>query len=368
MLKALRSEVLFFRAQVLSNKGQTDKAIRIYERALTWRPFSAVLRLQFGLTLAEKFDYNRAETEIRRAIELEPINPVMPMFLGRILLEQGNYQKALESLDASLILAPQNPQCLSLKGLALLQAGETSKGLELLSQYFTFRNEWLEALILLYCERLCLGQRSNSVEILETFPVELPKKPGTLHVVLSSIGKPLSILADFIDYLSTLFFMFVTWIRSPQEAKFRRRLVHATRSMSINQIERARVELKACASMDVALKDQYILTLCSLLYEIGELKITDQLLGKYLKSKSGPPQLCLIKAKVAMRLGNFKDAQIILEKLNGESGKDGLPGFLKGICALQNGDIFNAMQYFREASKSAVPNLARVRLFQTFHI
>ncbi len=368
MLKALKSEVLFFRAQALSNKGQTDKAIRIYERALAWRPFSAGLRLQFGLTLAEKFDYSRAETEIRRAIEIEPTNPVMPMFLGRILLEQGNHQMALASLDASLIHAPQNLLCLSLKGLALLQAGETSKGLELLSQHFTFRHEWLEALILLYCERLCLGQGSNSVEILETFPVELPKKPGTQHVVLNSIGKGLSNLADFIDYLSTLFSMYVTWFKSTQEAEFRRRLGHATRAMSINQIERARVELKTCASMDVALKDKYILTLCSFLYEIAELKITDRLLDKYLKSKSGSPQLCLIKAKIAMRLGKFKDAQVILEKLNGGSGKDILPEFLKGVCALQNGDIFNAMRYFRGASKSAVPNLARIRLFQTFHI
>lgn len=88
------------RAELLLNMGQLDDALEGYAAAAKRWPKSALALNAYGYTLADRTDrYRDAEKFIRKALRYDPENPAIIDSLGWILFKQGQYDDALAELE-----------------------------------------------------------------------------------------------------------------------------------------------------------------------------------------------------------------------------------------------------------------------------
>jgi tetratricopeptide (TPR) repeat protein len=300
MLNWCKSEYYFHTAQRLAARGRINEAISSFQEALKLAPGNAGLRLQFGLTLACKRDYVRAEEELRRARELEPNNTVIPMFLGSILLEQGKNQQAVDCCEESLQGDPDNRFCRTLKGLALFKGQDPKLGRELIRQNFKGGPAWLEALVLLNCESICLAQGKNALEMLEP-PLESQEQTETVLTVFDSLRRALrqSIDAMFNFLLAPL--QWLTDRRRTAEDPFFGALERVQERLSFRDLAGANQAMKSCLLRDQSqLPPGPLFSLCSVLYEMGQFEEIERLLTR--SERAAESSELLMKARAQMRL------------------------------------------------------------------
>ena len=71
-------------ANYLSQDGQLDEGLRLYEQAVSMRPDDPTLRLEFAYSLSDAGSYRDAELQFQRVLEAQPVNVSALLGLARL--------------------------------------------------------------------------------------------------------------------------------------------------------------------------------------------------------------------------------------------------------------------------------------------
>lgn len=114
-------------ARVLKQRGETEAAAALAERALSIDPNIADLHILMGQVHLAREDLASAEAAFRRSIELDTSIARAHGGLAHVLELQGREADALKSLGKALELDPSNPQYHFSKAMTLRLHGEWRK-------------------------------------------------------------------------------------------------------------------------------------------------------------------------------------------------------------------------------------------------
>lgn len=89
-------------------KGQTNKTIDLFKKAIESNPQNADLYAKLGKVYFDQKRYNEAETQFKKAISLATNNIFAHNNLGTIYLQQQRFKQAKEEFEAVLKVEPQN--------------------------------------------------------------------------------------------------------------------------------------------------------------------------------------------------------------------------------------------------------------------
>src|SRR6185295_7774467 len=103
----------FTQADIYRQTGDSDKAIRMYEKALAIDPQSARAMNGLGLTYCDRKDYDKGIALFEQALAASPRYADALVNLGAAYHGRRDFQKAIEAYTRSLTLQPGNPLVLS---------------------------------------------------------------------------------------------------------------------------------------------------------------------------------------------------------------------------------------------------------------
>lgn len=122
---------------IYDERGDWDKAIEVYDQALTISPDDALLLNNYAYLLAQKGTrLEDAMSMVQKALEKSPDNPSYLDTYGWIYFVMGDYSKAMEYIQRALELNPENPDILDHIGDIYEKMGDYAKA----------RDAWIKAL------------------------------------------------------------------------------------------------------------------------------------------------------------------------------------------------------------------------------
>lgn len=92
-------------AKLYDEMGLKDRAIQMYQRAITLFPENAVYHADLAAVYAEKGQLGKAVTLAEQAVRLDSDDPINVHSLARFYLQQGNAQKAKQALEKTVRVA-----------------------------------------------------------------------------------------------------------------------------------------------------------------------------------------------------------------------------------------------------------------------
>ena len=87
-------------------QGDTEEALRLYDRALLHNPDHGPAWAFKGSLLVERGDLGGAESALRRAIEVRPDMAEPYLHLGRVLAMLGRLEESERAVDRAVLLKP----------------------------------------------------------------------------------------------------------------------------------------------------------------------------------------------------------------------------------------------------------------------
>ncbi|NLE36644.1 MAG: tetratricopeptide repeat protein [Pirellulaceae bacterium] len=118
---------------VLSERGQVDKAIALYLKAID-RFADSGIHSNLGVLLAKKGDLDAAVREFRRSLELEPDDAAVRANLGAALISRGELDEAIAEFHRALAIDPDDSSVHNNLGVALMRRGEIDAAQEHLAR------------------------------------------------------------------------------------------------------------------------------------------------------------------------------------------------------------------------------------------
>jgi len=115
---------------IYGEQGQTEQAIREYQRAIAIDPDYPKSYLNLGALMAEQGRNEESAEVFRRAIRLDPEYTDARVNLAIVLGRQGAYEAALAQIDSVLTYAPEDARALKERGIALLRMGREDQAEE----------------------------------------------------------------------------------------------------------------------------------------------------------------------------------------------------------------------------------------------
>ena len=94
-------------AMQLEEKGENDRALEIWKKALALDPEDARVQKGLGISLYVHGETKDALEHLRNSVRINPSLVDSHYVLGKFLLEQGNVEEALPELQAAIALKPQ---------------------------------------------------------------------------------------------------------------------------------------------------------------------------------------------------------------------------------------------------------------------
>jgi tetratricopeptide (TPR) repeat protein len=125
---------LFERGQDAHAKGETARALELYDAALKLRPEFAEAQFQKGVALLSLKRPAEAESSLRRAAELKADWPLPQAALGLLLSRAGRDREAEPYLRRAIELDPKNSSAIVALAQARLRAGASGDALNLIRQ------------------------------------------------------------------------------------------------------------------------------------------------------------------------------------------------------------------------------------------
>ena len=115
-------------------KGQLDKAIEQYEKAISIRENYPVAYGNIGAIYISKGDFNRAKEYLDKAVELKYNYPIAHYNLGLVYFQAGRMDEALKEMEISLGQLPQHYPSLNIIGRIYIKKGNKIKALEMFNE------------------------------------------------------------------------------------------------------------------------------------------------------------------------------------------------------------------------------------------
>jgi tetratricopeptide (TPR) repeat protein len=114
------------------SQGNPLEALKHYEKALEWDPYSAPLHHDIAIILAGINQIDKATNHLKKAIDLDPKDADYRLKLGLALNELGKTKEAIESFKMAVKLDPNFANAWYNLGLSLNSIGEKHKAKEAL--------------------------------------------------------------------------------------------------------------------------------------------------------------------------------------------------------------------------------------------
>jgi len=113
----------------LAQKGQSDKAIVQFQRALEIRPNNAEIHNNLGTSLAQKGQVDEAIVQFQEALEIRPNYADAHQNLGITLFQKGQVDEAIVQFQKALEIRPNNAEFHNNLGTALGRKGQVDEAL-----------------------------------------------------------------------------------------------------------------------------------------------------------------------------------------------------------------------------------------------
>jgi len=113
-------------------KGQVDKALKHFQKALEINPNYVDAQSNLGLALLQKGQVDEAIAQYKKASEIDPASSATHYNFGYVLLQNGQLDEAVAQFQKALEINPNFVDAHSNLGLALLQKGQVD---EAVAQY-----------------------------------------------------------------------------------------------------------------------------------------------------------------------------------------------------------------------------------------
>jgi Tfp pilus assembly protein PilF len=121
-------------AEELQNKGHTQQAILLYEKARRNDPSLKSVAHHLAILYDAQGDGTRALMEYNKALEIDPKNPNVLSDVGYYYYERQNYAEAEQSLRKALAIDPKHEKALSNLGLVLAEQGRFDESFTMFSK------------------------------------------------------------------------------------------------------------------------------------------------------------------------------------------------------------------------------------------
>jgi len=115
-------------------KGDYNKAIESYRRAVTYDRKNPVIYRNLAIAYRHKKDFEKAGEFAGKALDIDSRNINNRMLLGNILYEQGRYKDAAKEYEAALDAKPDHPGALYNLAMSLYKKGDELAAIEYLKR------------------------------------------------------------------------------------------------------------------------------------------------------------------------------------------------------------------------------------------
>lgn len=128
-LNPASAEILMLLGEARDNAGDSEGAVRDFERAFAVSGSSPPAELQFalGYVLWKLRRYEEAESAFRRELARDPDHPRSIYYIGNIALARGDWKTALPLLERAVGTMPQSFDAHYDFGKALLRGGQVTQ-------------------------------------------------------------------------------------------------------------------------------------------------------------------------------------------------------------------------------------------------
>jgi tetratricopeptide (TPR) repeat protein len=173
--------------------GHRQQAVEIFQKVVRLQPNSSLARLNFGITLADRYDLEGALEQFSEAIRLDPQSPAAHYNKGRVLYDLNRREMAGAELETACKLRPDYPAALYLLSLIERQLGNVQRSTELAERLVQLTPNDADAQSLLGQDLLRLGKTDEAIEHLRRAVEANPQNSEGLYNLartLAQAGKP----------------------------------------------------------------------------------------------------------------------------------------------------------------------------------
>jgi|GEM_PF-1034330 len=158
MLGPLRAEILFSKAQKLSNQEKYENAIELYDKAISLNAKDSALYIHKALAVSQKGRYAEAVELAEKALSLKNKSAVYNAFLGMIHYDNENYEEAIKYLKKANEMDNENAQTICLEKVVNIALGEIEEPISVLRKKIHLTNAECKSRLLVLLERKILDK------------------------------------------------------------------------------------------------------------------------------------------------------------------------------------------------------------------
>ncbi|MBN2039116.1 MAG: tetratricopeptide repeat protein [Spirochaetes bacterium] len=198
-----KSTALTYIGIIYDERGNYDKAVEHYLRALKYDKNSVIAYRNLAIAYRHKKDYSNAEEAVRNVLKIDSQNVQNLILLGNILFEQGRYKDAIKEYGEALKISTDEPVALHNTALALLRTGDELSGIEYLKKAGAADKSGNIAglayskLGVIYLERKDYSFAEKYLRMAVSINPEDPAARYNLGIVYLKINKPDNALIEF---------------------------------------------------------------------------------------------------------------------------------------------------------------------------
>jgi tetratricopeptide (TPR) repeat protein len=116
-------------AMQLEEKGENDKALEIWKKAVALEPENAKVQNGLGISLYVHGETEQGFEHLRHAVRISPLSAENHFVLGRFLLDKGHVLEALPELETAIEVRPHFESCEEALGSAYEDLGKSAEAL-----------------------------------------------------------------------------------------------------------------------------------------------------------------------------------------------------------------------------------------------
>ncbi len=121
---------LAYLGMISDDKGEYDRAVALFNRALTYDKKNPDIYKNLSLAYRHKKDFNKAIESAEQSASIKSDDTDTKTLLGNIYFETGKYDDAISAYRGVLDKTPDNPRVLYNMGSALMQKGDEFAAVE----------------------------------------------------------------------------------------------------------------------------------------------------------------------------------------------------------------------------------------------
>jgi tetratricopeptide (TPR) repeat protein len=126
---------------IYARKGEFDKAIPCYQKALQIAPGQTEAYVNLGYIYIAKREYKKAEDILEKAIKISPRHTNAHYNLGVVYASTGRHKEALSEINKTIELNPNHIAALNTMGKIYLRQGKRSKAKEAFERSISIKPE-----------------------------------------------------------------------------------------------------------------------------------------------------------------------------------------------------------------------------------